>query len=101
MTFRSKPQYLSPVLDDIEWDTFLLFERVYRFDYDITFRHWSSYTFIESLDRAIKPVVIVTIYGGYGTNSYKWLRPDIDAIVAERNFDLLHHFFKQDILTHI
>jgi hypothetical protein len=88
-------------MDDIEWDTFLLFERVYRIDYDISYRHWSSYAFIESLDRQVKPVVIVTIYGGYGTNSYQWLRPHIDAIVEERNFDLINHFFKQDILTYI
>jgi hypothetical protein len=101
MTFRSTPKYLSPVMDNIEWDTFLLFERVYRIDYDITIRHWTAYPFIESLDRSIKPVIILTIYGGYGTNNYQWLRPHIDAIVEERNFNLLNHFFEQDILTYI
>jgi hypothetical protein len=79
MTFRSKPQYLSPVMNDIEWDTFLLFERVYRIDYDLNIKHWTAYPFTESLDRQVKPVVIV----------------------EEQNFNLLQHFFKQDILTYI
>jgi hypothetical protein len=101
MTFRSKPQYLSPVMNDIEWDTFLLFERVYRIDYDLNIKHWTAYPFTESLDRQVKPVVIVTIYRGYGINSYQWLRPHIDAIVEEQNFNLLQHFFKQDVLSYI
>jgi hypothetical protein len=101
MTFRTKPQYLYPILKDIEWSVPFLFERIYRIDYDITTKHWTAYPFSESLDRSVKPVVIVTIYGGWENPSYRWLRYGIDAIIEERNFDLMHHFFKQDILSNI
>jgi len=101
MTFRTKPQYLYPILKDIEWSVPFLFDRIYQIDYDIPIKHWTAYPFSESLDRSIKPVVIVTIYGGYGTNSYQWFRPHIDAVIQERNFDLIYQFFKQDILAHI
>lgn len=101
MTFRTKPQYLYPILKDIEWSVPFLFDRIYQIDYDIPIKHWRAYPFSESLDRSVKPVVIVTIYGGYGTNSYRWLRYGIDAIVEERNSKLLHYFFEQDIRSHI
>ncbi len=89
------------VATDIEWSVPFLFDRIYQIDYDIPVRHFTAYPFSESLDRSIKPVVIVTIYGGYGTNSYRWLRPNIDAIVEERNIGLIYQFFEQDILSHI
>ena len=101
MTFRTKPQYLYPILTNIEWSVPFLFDRIYQIDYDISTRQWTAYPFSESLDRSIKPVVIVTIYGGYGTNSYRWLRFGIDAIVEERNVRLMRHLFEQDILSHI
>ena len=101
MTFRTKPQYLYPILKNIEWSVPFLFDRIYQIDYDISTRQWTAYPFSESLDRSIKPVVIVTIYGGYGTNSYRWLRFGIDAIVEERNVRLMRHLFEQDILSHI
>ena len=101
MTFRTKPQYLYPILKDIEWTIPLLFERVYKIDYDIPIKHWTAYPFSESLDRSVKPVIIVTIYGGWENPSYRWLRPNIDAIVEERNLDLLKHFFELDILSNI
>jgi hypothetical protein len=101
MTFRTEPRHLYPVAKGIEWTIPFLFQRIYKIDYDIPIKHWTAYPFTESLDRSIKPVVIVTIYGGYGTNSYQWLRPHIDAIVEERNMDLLHNFFKQDVLLYI
>lgn len=101
MTFRTKPQYLYPILKNIEWSIPFLFDRIYQIDYDISIKHWTAYPFSESLNRSIKPVVIVTIYGGWENPSYRWLRPDIDAIVEERNSELLHHLFKQDILSHI
>jgi hypothetical protein len=101
MIFRTKPQYLYPILKNIEWSVPFLFDRIYQIDYDITIKHWIAYPFSESLDRSIKPVVIITIYGGWENPSYRWLRYGIDAIVEERNFKLLHHFFEQDILSHI
>jgi hypothetical protein len=102
MTFsRTKPECLYPILKDIEWSVPFLFDRIYQIDYDIPVKHFTAYPFSESLDRSIKPVVIVTIYGGYGTNSYRWLRPNIDAIVEERNFKLIYQFFEQDILSHL
>jgi hypothetical protein len=101
MTFRTKSQYLYPILKEIEWSVPFLFERIYKIDYDIALRQWTAYPFSESVDRAIKPVVIVTIYGGWENPSYRWLRPNIDAIVEENNFDLMNRFFKQDILSNI
>ena len=101
MTFRTKPQSLYPIDKNIEWSVPFLFDRIYQIDYDISTRQWTAYPFSESLDRSIKPVVIVTIYGGYGTNSYRWLRFGIDAIVEERNVRLMRHLFEQDVLSHI
>lgn len=102
MTFsRTKPECLDPILKNIEWSVPFLFDRIYQIDYDIPIKHWRAYPFSESLDRSIKLVVIVTIYGGYGTNSYRWLRPNIDAIFEERNFKLIYQFFQQDILPYI
>ena len=101
MTFKTKPQYLYPIDKNIEWSVPFLFDRIYQIDYDISTRQWTTYPFSESLDRSIKPIVIVTIYGGYGTNSYRWLRFGIDAIVEERNVRLMRHFFEQDVLSHI
>ena len=101
MTFKTKPQYLYPILKNIEWSVPFLFDHIYQIDYDISTRQWTAYPFSESLDRSIKPVVIVTIYGGYGTNSYRWLRFGIDAIVEERNVRLMRHLFEQDVLSHI
>jgi hypothetical protein len=101
MTFRTKPQYLCPILKETEWCVPCLFDRIYQIDYDLNIRHWTPYAFSESLDRSIKPIVIVTIYGGWENPSYRWIRYGIDAIVEERNFRLLHHFFNQDILSHL
>ena len=101
MTFRTKSPYLYPIDKNIEWSVPFLFDRIYQIDYDISTRQWTTYPFSESLDRSIKPVVIVTIYGGYGTNSYRWLRFGIDAIVEERNVRLMRHLFEQDVLSHI
>ena len=101
MTFKTKPQYLYTIDKNIEWSVPFLFDRIYQIDYDISTRQWTAYPFSESLDRSIKPVVIVTIYGGYGTNSYRWLRFGIDAIVEERNVRLMRHLFEQDVLSHI
>ena len=101
MTFRTKPQYLYPIFKDIKWSVPFPFHRIYQIDYDIPIKNLTAYPFSESLDRSIKPVVIVTIYGGYETNSYRWLLPHIDAIVEEGNFDLIYQFFKRDILPYI
>ena len=101
MNFKTKSPYLYPINKNIEWSVPFLFDRIYQIDYDIPLKHWTAYPFSESLDRSIKPVVIVTIYGGWENPSYRWLRFGIDAIVEERNFELLHHFFEQDVLPHI
>ena len=101
MTFRTKSPYLYPILKNIEWSVPFLFDRIYQIDYDISTRQLTSYPFSESLDRSIKPVVIVTIYGSWENPSYRWLRYGIDAIVEERNFKLLYHLFEQDVLSHI
>lgn len=101
MTFRTKPQYLCPILKEIEWSIPFLFDRIYQVDYDLNIGQLTSYPFSESLDRSIKPVVIVTIYGGWENPSYRWVRYGIDAIVEERNFKLLYHLFEQDIRSHI
>lgn len=56
-----------------------------------------AYPSIESLDRSIKSVVIITIYGGWKNPSYRWYRPNIDAIIEEGNIDLLNQLFSQDV----
>jgi hypothetical protein len=101
MTFRTKPQYLLPVPKAKGWELPLVFERIYKIDYDITIRNLEVYPSLESLNRSIKPVVIITIYGGWENPSYRWYRPNIDAIIAEGNFKLLYHLVSQDVLRHI
>ncbi len=109
MTFRSKPQYLLPVPKAKSWDLPLVFQRIYKIDYDISIKHLKTYPLLESLvggaspteNRSIKPVVIITIYGGWETSSYRWYRPNIDAIIEEGNFALLNQFLSQDVLKHI
>jgi hypothetical protein len=101
MTFRTKPQYLLPVPKAQSWDLPLVFKRIYKIDYDITIKHLETYPLLESLDRSIKAVVIITIYGGWENPSYRWYRPNIDAIIAEGNLTLLHQLFIQDVVRHI
>jgi hypothetical protein len=101
MTFRTKPHYLLPVLKQNNGTSPLAFERIYKIDYDISIKHLEMYPLTESLNRSIKPVVIITIYGGWETSSYRWYRPNIDAIIAEGNFELLNRFLSQDVLIHI
>jgi hypothetical protein len=101
MTFRTKPQYLLPVPKAKNWDLPLVFQRIYKIDYDISIKHLETYPLLESLDRSIKPVVIITIYGGWETSSYRWYRPNIDAIIEEGNFELLNQLLSQDVLRHI
>jgi hypothetical protein len=101
MTFRTKPQYLLAVPKKEEWQTSLIFKRIYKIDYDITIKHMQTYPLIESVDRRVKPVTIVTLYGGWENPSYRWYRPNIDAIIAEGNIALLHQLFIQDVARHI
>jgi hypothetical protein len=109
MTFKTKPQYLLPVPKANSGNSPLPFQRIYKIDYDITIKHWEMYPLTASgiggasitENRAIKPVIIITISGGCETSSYRWYRPNIDAIIAEENFDLLNRFLSQDVLRHL
>jgi hypothetical protein len=101
MIFRTKPQYVLAVPKANNGDSPLAFERIYKIDYDITIKHWEMYPLTESLNRSIKPVIIITIYGGWETSNYRWYRPNIDAIIAEGNFGLLNQFLSQDVLRHL
>lgn len=101
MIFKTKPQYLLAVPKKEEWEAAVVFKRIYKIDYDITTKHMHGYYLIESLDRSIKPAVIITLYGGWENPSYRWFRPNIDAIIAEGNVDLLNRLFTQDVASHI
>jgi hypothetical protein len=101
MTFRTKPQYLLAVPKKKEWEAILVFKRIYKIDYDITIKQMKAYPLVESLDRRVKPVTIVTLYGCWENPSYRWYRPNIDAIIAEGNFTLLHQLFIQDVVRHL
>jgi hypothetical protein len=101
MTFKTKPQYLLAVPKAKNWDLPLVFKRVYKIDYDIIIKQMKTYPLIESLDRSIKPVTIVTLYGCWENPSYRWYRPNIDAIIEEGNIALLHQLFIQDVARHI
>jgi|GEM_PF-5739091 len=101
MSFRSKPQYLLAVPKKEECQTTPVFKRIYKIDYDITIKHMQTYFLVESLDRRVKPVIIITLYGAWENPSYRWFRPNIDAIIAEGNIALLHQLFIQDVAGHI
>jgi hypothetical protein len=109
MSFRTKPQYLLPVPKAKAWELPFVFQRIYQIDYDITIKHLRAYPLVESLvgtaspteNRSIKPVIIITIYGGWENPSYRWYRPNIDAIVEQENFTLLRQLLDLDALRHI
>jgi hypothetical protein len=101
MTFKTKPQYLLAVPKKEEWQTSLIFKRIYKIDYDITIKQMQAYPLVESVDRRVKPVTIVTLYGCWENPSYRWYRPNIDAIIEEGNIALLHQLFIQDVARHI
>jgi hypothetical protein len=101
MIFKTKPQYLLAIPKAEEWEATLVFKRIYKIDYDITIKHLKAYPLTESVDRSIKPVVIITMYGGWENPSYRWYRPNIDAIIEEGNFPLLNQLFSQDVARHI
>jgi hypothetical protein len=101
MTFKTKPQYLLAVPKKEEWQTSLIFKRIYKIDYDITIKQMQAYPLLESVDRRVKPVTIITLYGGWENPSYRWYRPNIDAIIEEGNIGLLHQLFIQDVARHI
>ncbi len=101
MIFKTKPQYLLAVPKTEEWEAAVVFKRIHKIDYDITTKQMKAYPLIESSDRSIKPVVIITIYGGWKNPSYRWFRPNIDAIIAEGNIELLNRLFTQDVARHI
>ena len=91
-------QYLRLILKENEWAVPFLFERIYKIEYDKTIEHLAAFPILESLNRSIKAVVIVAIFDGCNTTSYRWCRPHLDAIVAEQNFMLLRHLLKLDSL---
>jgi hypothetical protein len=96
--FVTKPEYFSPIVKEDEWRLPFLFERIYKIDHDIALRYWQAYYFSESLHRSLKPVIIVTLsFDGDYKRLYHWYRPDLDAIVTERNYPLLKHLFDRDI----
>jgi hypothetical protein len=98
--FRTKPQYLLPFPTAKEWEAPLIYRRIYQIDYDVTIKNLRTRFLVGADDRSIKPVVIVTIYGE-GNHSYRWYRPNLDAIIAEGNFTLLKDLLIQDVLQHI
>jgi hypothetical protein len=101
MIFKTKPQYLLAVPKTEEWEAMLVLKRIYKIDYDITIKQMKAYPLLESLDRSVKPVIIITLYGGWENPSYRWYRPNIDAIIEEGNLTLLHQLFSQDVARHI
>ena len=101
MTFKTKPQYLLAVPKKEEWQTSLIFKRIYKIDYDINIKQMKAYPLVESVDRRVKPVTIITLIGGWENPSYRWYRPNVDAIIEEGNFTLLHQLFVRDVARHI
>jgi hypothetical protein len=99
-SFKTKPQYLLPFPTAKEWEAPLIYRRIYQIDYDTSTRNLRTRFLVDSDDRSIKLVAIVTIYGEEN-HSYRWYRPNLDAIIAEGNFTLLKNLLIQDVLQHI
>jgi hypothetical protein len=98
MIFKTKPQYLLSINESILPCSS---ERIYKIDYHVNTKNFKAYPLTESLDRSMKPVIIITIYSDEEINSYRWYRPNIDAVIAEGNMELLKRFVVQDVLVHI
>ena len=101
MIFRTKPQYLLAVPKKEEWEAAVVFKRIYKIDYDITSKHMQGYWLVESDDRSVKPVIVITLQGAWKNPSYRWYRPNIDAIIQEGNMGLLLELFTQDVARHV
>jgi hypothetical protein len=93
----TKPQFLQPIKGIKDWASIATNGGIDQLYYHANHQHWEAYRFIESIDRSIRTEIILTIYGDRRSFSYRWCRPNIDAIVEERNFDLLTNFLNQDV----
>jgi hypothetical protein len=98
MRFRTKPQYLLSIGELLQT---VPPEQIYKVDYDFNRRDLKAYRFAESRSRPVNPVIVITLREGDKVNSYRWYRPNIDAIIAEGNLDLLNQLLHQDVLKHL
>ena len=94
-------QYLRPIENAKAWSSIAHSGGIYQLYYHLKHQHWEAYQFAKPVDRRVKASTILTIYEARGSHTYLWFRSDIDAIVTERNFDLLNNFLIQDIPLHI
>jgi hypothetical protein len=99
--FKTKPQHLLPLPTAKKWEAPIVYQRIYKIDYDISTRHLESYFLTNADDRSIKPVIIIAIYGGWGNQTYRWYRPNVDAIIEEGNFELMRNLLIEDVIRHI
>ena len=91
-------QYLQPLEGVKDWNLIKPKRGIYKLFYHAKHQHWEAYRFSDALDRSIRASTILTIYGTRGSFTYRWCRPHIDAVVTEKNFDLLTNFLGQDLL---
>jgi hypothetical protein len=92
----SSHQYLQPIESIKDWNL-IMSGGIHQLFYHANHQHWEAYRFSDALDRSIRSLTILTIYGDRGSITYRWYRPHIDAVVTERNFDLLNNFISQDL----
>lgn len=94
-------KYLQPIENAENWNSIAPNGGIYQLYYYHKHQHWEAYQFARPIDARVRASTILTIYEARESYTYQWLRPDIDAIVTERNFDLLSIFLNQDIPLHI
>jgi hypothetical protein len=92
----SQNQYLQPLESVKDWDL-IIAGGIYQLFYHTNHQHWEAYRFSDALNRSTRASTILTIYSASRSFTYRWCRPNIDAVVTERNFDLLNNFLAQDI----
>jgi hypothetical protein len=98
---QHRRQYLQAIESAKDWNSIAPSGGIYQLYYHSKHQHWEAYQFAKPVDRRVTASTILTIYETRGSHTYQWLRPHIDAIVTERNFDLLNNFLSQDIPLHI
>jgi hypothetical protein len=98
MRFRTKPQYLLSIGELLRT---LPPEQIYKVDYDFNRRNLKAYRFAESRSCPVNPVIVITLREGDKVSSYRWYRPNIDAIIEEGNLDLLNRLLYQDVIAHL
>ena len=94
---HTQSQYLQTIETAKDWDLIIPNGGIYQLYYHARYQYWEAYQFAKPINRRVTASTILTIYKSKESYTYHWCCPHIDAVVTERNFDLLNNFLSQDL----